>query len=202
MAEQVRFFEAVEAALGLPNGVILIGIMNEELGMTLQLAESLRAARSRIFFINTGFLDRTGSQVRVQMHAGPVDLRDDLTQETFNTSYELHNVDVGIRAGVHQHGKIGKGMQVRNRAMAEMLERKIDHPRTGGNTAWVPAPYPSDIHAMHYHMVDVDQVQRTMEDSPALDVSRRALLAFPLLDRRKLTHRGPSGASFCVTSTA
>ena len=190
VAEQVRFFAAVEAALGLPDGVILIGIMNEELGMTLQLAESLRAARSRIFFINTGFLDRTGSQIRVQMHAGPVDLRDDLTQETFNTSYELHNVDVGIRAGVHQHGKIGKGMQVRNRAMAEMLERKIDHPRTGGNTAWVPAPYPGDIHAMHYHMVDVDQVQRTMEDSPALDVSRRALLTFPLLDRRKLDAPG------------
>ena len=186
VAEQVRFFEAVEAALGLPDGVMLIGIMNEELGMTLQLAESLRAAQSRIFFINTGFLDRTGSQIRVQMQAGPVDLRDDLTQETFNTSYELHNVDVGIRTGVHQHGKIGKGMQVRNRAMAEMLERKIDHPRTGGNTAWVPAPYPSDIHAMHYHMVDVDQVQRTMEDSPALDVPRRALLTFPLLDQAKL----------------
>ena len=190
VAEQVRFFEAVEAALGLPDGVILIGIMNEELGMTLQLAESLRAAQSRIFFINTGFLDRTGSQIRVQMQAGPVDLRDDLTQETFNTSYELHNVDVGIRAGVHKHGKIGKGMQVRNRAMAEMLERKIDHPRTGGNTAWVPAPYPSDIHAMHYHMVDVDQVQRTMEDSPALDVSRRALLTFPLLDQGKLEAPG------------
>ena len=186
VAEQVRFFEAVEAALGLPDGVMLIGIMNEELGMTLQLAESLRAAQSRIFFINTGFLDRTGSQIRVQMQAGPVDLRDDLTQETFNTSYELHNVDVGIRTGVHQHGKIGKGMQVRNRAMAEMLERKIDHPRTGGNTAWVPAPYPSDIHAMHYHMVDVDQVQRTMEDSPALDVPRRALLTFPLLQQSKL----------------
>ena len=143
VAGQVRFFEAVEAALGLPNGVILIGIMNEELGMTLQLAEALRAAQSRVFFINTGFLDRTGSQIRVQMQAGPVDLRDDLTRETFNTSYELHNVDVGIRAGVHTHGKIGKGMQVRNRAMAEMLERKIDQPRTSGNTAWVPAPYPS-----------------------------------------------------------
>ena len=190
VAEQVRFFEAVEAALGLPGGVMLIGIMNEELGMTLQLAESLRAAQSRIFFINTGFLDRTGSQIRVQMHAGPVDLRDDLTQATFNTSYELHNVDVGIRTGVHVHGKIGKGMQVRNRAMAEMLERKIDHPRTGGNTAWVPAPYPSDIHAMHYHMVDVDQVQRTMEDSPALDVSRRALLTFPLLQENKLDAPG------------
>ena len=186
VAEQVRFFEAVEAALGLPNGVILIGIMNEELGMTLQLAEALRAAQSRVFFINTGFLDRTGSQIRVQMQAGPVDLRDDLTRETFNTSYELHNVDVGIRAGVHTHGKIGKGMQVRNRAMDEMLERKIDQPRTGGNTAWVPAPYPSDIHAMHYHMVDVDQVQRTMEDSPALNIPRRALLTFPLLDQDKL----------------
>ena len=148
VAEQVRFFEAVEAALGLPCGVMLIGIMNEELGMTLQLTESLRAAQSRIFFINTGFLDRTGSQIRVQMQAGPVDLRDDLTQETFNTSYELHNVDVGIRAGVHRHGKIGKGMQVRNRAMAEMLERKIDHPRTGGNTAWGPRALPQR-HSRH-----------------------------------------------------
>ena len=185
VAEQVRFFEAVEAELGLPGGVIVIGIMNEELGMTLQLAESLRAARSRTFFINTGFLDRTGSQIRVQMQAGPVDLRDDLTQQTYNSSYELHNVDVGIQAGVHKHGKIGKGMQVRNRAMAEMLERKIDHPRSGGNTAWVPAPYPSDIHAMHYHMVDVDQVQRTMEDSPPRNISRQALLTFPLFDPAK-----------------
>ena len=89
VAEQVRFFEAVETALGLLGGSILIGIMNEELGMTLQLAESLRAAQSRVFFINTGFLDRTGSQIRVQMQAGPVDLRDDLTQHTYNTSYEL-----------------------------------------------------------------------------------------------------------------
>lgn len=186
VAEQVRFFEAIETALDLPKGAILIGIMNEELGMTLQLTESLMAARSRTFFINTGFLDRTGSQIRVQMHAGPVDLRDDLTQETYNTSYELHNVDVGIQAGVHKHGKIGKGMQVRNRTMAEMLEKKIDHPRGGANTAWVPAPYPSDIHAMHYHMIDVDQVQRTMEDSPPRNVPRRVLLAFPLLDQRKL----------------
>ena len=168
------------------DGTILIGIMNEELGMTLQLAESLRAAQSRTFFTNTGFLDRTGSQIRVQMHAGPVDLRDDLNQKTFNTSYELHNVDVSIRAQVHRNGKIGKGMQVRNRAMAEMMERKIDHPRTGGNTAWVPAPYPSDLHSMHYHMIDVGQVQRAMEDSPSPDVVRRELLTFPVLDGGKV----------------
>ena len=186
VAEQIRLFEAIEAKLGLPELTILIGIMNEELGMTLQLPESLRAAQSRTFFTNTGFLDRTGSQIRVQMQAGPVDLRDDLTQHTFNTSYELHNVDVGIQAGLHRHGKIGKGMQVRNRAMAEMLERKIDHPRSGGNTAWVPAPYPSDIHSMHYHMVDVDQVQRTMEDSPPRNITKQALLTFPLLDPAKV----------------
>ena len=186
VGEQIRFFEAIEAKLSLPDQTIMIGIMNEELGMTLQLPESLRAAQARTFFINTGFLDRTGSQIRVQMQAGPVDLRDDLTQHTFNTSYELHNVDVGIQAGVHRHGKIGKGMQVRNRAMAEMLERKIDHPRSGGNTAWVPAPYPSDIHSMHYHMVDVDQVQRTMEDSPPRNITRPALLTFPLLDPGKV----------------
>ena len=187
VAEQVRFFEAVENKLGLTQGTILIGIMNEELGMTLQLAESLRAAQNRTFFTNTGFLDRTGSQIRVQTHAGPVDLRDDLTKALFNTSYELHNVAVGIRAGLHQQGKIGKGMQVRNRAMVEMLERKIDHPRSGGNTAWVPAPNPSHLHSMHYHMIDVDQVQRVMEDSPSPDISRRDLLTFPVLDSEKLT---------------
>ena len=166
VAEQVRLFEAIESRLGLMPGVILIGIMNEELGMTLQLSDALRAAQGRTFFTNTGFLDRTGSQIRAQMHAGPVDLRDDLTQETFNVSYERHNVDVSLRAGVNRHGKIGKGMQVRNRAMVEMLERKIDHPRTGGNTAWVPAPYPSDLHSTHYHMIDVGEVQRVMLDSP------------------------------------
>ena len=158
--EQMRLFEAIEARLGLAQGAILIGIMNEELGMTLQLADALKASQGRAFFINTGFLDRTGSQIRAQMHAGPVDIRDDLTQATYNSSYEMHNVDVGIQTGIHKHGKIGKGMQVRNRAMSEMLQRKIDHPRTGGNTAWVPAPYPSDLHSMHYHMVDVDQVQQ------------------------------------------
>ena len=186
VGEQVRLFEALESCLGLEPGVILIGIMNEELGMTLQLGEALRAAQGRTFFTNTGFLDRTGSQIRAQMHAGPVDLRDDLTQETFNISYERHNVDVSLHAGVHRHGKIGKGMQVRNRAMAEMMERKIDHPRTGGNTAWVPAPYPSDLHSLHYHMIDVDEVQRVMLDSESLSISRVSLLSFPLLKEEKL----------------
>ena len=186
VAEQVRLFQAIESKLGIPEGTVLIGIMNEELGMTLQLQEALKASQSRAFFTNTGFLDRTGSQIRVQMQAGPVDLRDDLTQGIFNTSYERHNVDISIRAGLHKRGKIGKGMQVRNRAMAEMLEKKIDHPRTGGNTAWVPAPYPSDIHSMHYHMVNVDEVQRSIEDTPAANISRQALLTFPLLDREKV----------------
>ena len=188
VAEQARLFQDIESRLGLASGVILIGIMNEELGMTLQLSDALRAAQGRVFFTNTGFLDRTGSQIRVQMHAGPVDLRDDLTQATFNVSYERHNVDVSLRAGVNRHGKIGKGMQVRNRAMAEMLERKIDHPRTGGNTAWVPAPYPSDLHSMHYHMIDVDEVQRVMLDSPALNISRGSLLSFPLLHDDKVAN--------------
>ena len=186
VAEQVRFFEAVEADLGLPQNTILLGIMNEELGMTLQLAESLKAAQSRVFFTNTGFLDRTGSQIRVQTQAGPVDLRDDLTRAVFNTSYELHNVDVSLRAGVHTQGKIGKGMQVKNRAMAEMMEAKINHPRSGGNTAWVPAPNPSHLHSMHYHMIDVDQVQRVMEDSPSPGISRNDLLNFPVLDYEKV----------------
>ena len=186
VAEQVRFFEAVEDRLGLAKNTMLIGIMNEELGMTLQLAESLRAAQSRVFFTNTGFLDRTGSQIRVQTHAGPVDLRDDLTKSVFNTSYELHNVAVSLRAGVHNQGKIGKGMQVRNRAMVEMLQNKINHPKSGGNTAWVPAPNPSHLHSMHYHMIDVDQVQRVMEDSPSPDILRRDLLTFPVLEGEKL----------------
>ncbi|MDE2861421.1 MAG: malate synthase G [Chloroflexota bacterium] len=187
VAEQMRLFEAIEERLGLASGTILIGIMNEELGMTLQLADALQASQSRTFFINTGFLDRTGSQIRVQMQAGPVDVRDDLTAATYNTSYERHNVDVGIQTGIHKSGKIGKGMQVRNRAMAEMLQVKINHPRTGGNTAWVPAPYPSDLHSMHYHMVDVDEVQQAMEDSPALNIGRNTLLTFPLLDASKVS---------------
>ena len=187
VTEQVRFFEAVEDSLGLTRNTILLGIMNEELGMTLQLADSLKAAQSRVFFTNTRFLDRTGSQIRVQTQAGPVDLRDDLTRAVFNTSYELHNVDVSLRAGVHTQGKIGKGMQVKNRAMAEMMELKINHPKSGGNTAWVPAPNPSHLHSMHYHMTDVDQVQRLMEDSPYHGISRTDLLNFPLLDSDKVS---------------
>ena len=186
VGEQVRLFEAVEDRLGLPKNTMLIGIMNEELGMTLQLAEALRVAQSRIFFTNSGFLDRTGSQIRVQTQAGPVDLRDDLTGSVFNTSYELHNVDVSLRAGVHRQGKIGKGMQVRNRAMVDMMENKINHPKSGGNTAWVPAPNPSHLHSMHYHMIDVDQVQRIMEDSPSPNISRRDLLTFPVLESGKV----------------
>ena len=186
VGEQVRLFEAVEDRLSLPKNTMLIGIMNEELGMTLQLAEALRVAQSRIFFTNTGFLDRTGSQIRVQTQAGPVDLRDDLTGSVFNTSYELHNVDVSLRAGVHRQGKIGKGMQVRNRAMVDMMENKISHPKSGGNTAWVPAPNPSHLHSMHYHMIDVDQVQRTMEDSPSPNISRQDLLTFPVLESGKV----------------
>jgi malate synthase len=154
--------------------------------MTLQLAESIKATEGRTFFINTGFLDRTGSQIRVQMQAGPVNLRDELNQEKYITSYELHNVDVGIQTGVHKTGKIGKGMQTRNRAMSEMMQKKIDHPRTGGNTAWVPAPHPSDLHSMHYHIVDVDEVQSIMEDSPSLDIPRTSLLTFPLLTSNRV----------------
>ena len=186
VAEQMRFFEEVEKQLGITAGKLLIGIMNEEFGMTLQLGEALKAAQGRAFFINTGFLDRTGSQIRAQMHAGPVNLRDDLTRETYNTSYESHNVDIGIQTGIHKHGKIGKGMQVRNRAMAEMLQTKINHPRTGGNTAWVPAPNPSALHSMHYHMIDVELVQRIMEDSPALNIPRKSLLTFPLLNKESI----------------
>ena len=186
VAEQINLFESIENHLGMANGAILIGIMNEELGMTLQLPESLKASQNRTFFINTGFLDRTGSQIRAQMYAGPVDIRDDLTQAKYNSSYELHNVQTGIRKGVHKHGKIGKGMQVRNRSMAEMMETKINHPRTGGNTAWVPAPYPSDLHSMHYHMVDVDEIQRGMEDSLETDVARKSILTFPVLDSGKV----------------
>jgi len=183
VSEQIKLFEFLEDKLNLQAGTILIGIMNEELGMTLQLPDALKAANGRVFFINTGFLDRTGSQIRVQMHAGPVNLRDNLTQATYNTNYELHNVDIGIQAGVHRKGKIGKGMQVRNRSMAEMMEKKIDHPRTGGNTAWVPAPYPSDLHSMHYHIVDVDKIQQQMEDAEPLNIKRHSLLIFPLMDQ-------------------
>lgn len=190
VAEQIRLFKAIENRFGLSDRTILIGIMNEELGMTLQLSESLHATEGRAFFINTGFLDRTASQIRVQMHAGPINLRDELTQEIYNTSYELHNVDVGIRIGIHKHGKIGKGMQVRNRAMSEMLEQKIAHPQTGANTAWVPAPNPSHLHSMHYHMVDVDLVQRTMEDSDPLNIQRTALLSFPVLNKSKVSDKG------------
>ena len=153
VAEQMRQFEAIEERLGLASGTILIGIMNEELGMTLQLADALRASQSRVFFINTGFLDRTGSQIRVQMHAGPVDVRDDLTQATYNTSYERHNVDVGIQTGIHNHGRSARGCRSGTDRWRRCSRGRLTIPGLGGNTAWVPAPYPSDLHSMHYHMV-------------------------------------------------
>ena len=143
VAEQVRLFEAIESRLNLTPGCILIGIMNEELGMTLQLSEALRAAQNRVFFTNTGFLDRTGSQIRAQMHAGPVDLRDDLTQETFNTSYERHNVDISLRGGCAQAREDRQGhagAQPGHGGNAGEKDRSSPHGREYGLGARAPIP--------------------------------------------------------------